>query len=185
MHSSLAILLPAVAFSSFGLAAPNPAPDLESRGTASRLTIFGLAAIAVSNSGNLASVPNNGYDAETLCSYDATEPAAVPYYAADPSWAPSMTACLQQMNNDGWNGYECLPNNGNGTILGDVTFGFWKGEDDFEGGLNCYNACSDCVGKAINAGQAVDTKCKYEYKTHRFGPLYKTHTCTMGYDYGK
>jgi hypothetical protein len=181
MHSHLSILLPSVAFLSLGLAAPNPAPNPEPRGS---LAILGLAAIAVVNSGNLQSVPDNGYDAGTTCTYDSNHPADVPFYAADPAWAPSMTACLGTMNNDQWNGDECLPNNGNGTVLGGVTYGFWKGENDFSGGVNCYNACSDCIGKAINAGQAETTRCKYEYKTHRLIG-YKTHTCTMGYDKAK
>jgi len=181
MHSHLIILLPPVAFLSLGLAAPNPAPNPEPRGG---LAILGLAAISIANSGNLQSVPDNGYGAGTTCTYDSNHPADVPFYAADPAWAPSMTACLGTMNNDQWNGGECLPNNGNGTVLGGVTYSFWKGEDDFSGGVNCYNACSDCIGKAINAGQAETTRCKYEYKTHRFIG-YKTHTCTMGYDKGK
>lgn len=179
MRSHITILFPSVAIFSLGLAAPNPAPNPEPRGGG--LAILGLAAIAISNSNRLESVPNGGYDAGTTCTYDSNHPLDVPFYAADPAWAPSMTACLQTMNNDQWNGDECLPNNGNGTVLGDVTYGFWKGEDDFSGGVNCYNACSDCIGKAINAGQTDTTKCQYEYKTHRFIG-YKTHTCTMGYD---
>lgn len=98
-----------------------------------------------------------------------------------------MTGCLAQLNVDNFNGVECLPNKGvpNGPVLGGTTFGFYKGTNDYDpGGADCYQQCGGCLSGAVNASQAVTTKCQYEYRTHR-DVGYKTHTCTMGYVAGQ
>lgn len=178
MHSYLTILLPTAAvLSPVVLSAPAPEP-----GVGTSLAIAGLAAytIANSNSGST-SGPDGSYDYTTTSTYDFTKPAQVPDYAADPAWKSSMIGCLGQLNVDIFNGAECLPNKGDGVVLGDIKFGFWKGHDDFDDAVDCYNHCQQSLSDAINAGQVVKTACQYEYKTPRAGVFYKTHTCTMGY----
>lgn len=101
-----------------------------------------------------------------------------------------MTACLQSMNNDGWNGAECKPALANGTALG-PSFGFWKGEDKWDGtdgtngiddtGTSCYNDCSQCLMNGISWNQAVTTTCEYE---HYKGGGVTRHHCDMGFTYG-
>lgn len=102
-------------------------------------------------------------------------------WARDPGWNSTMWGCLEKMNNDGWNGAECVPASADGTQLG-PTFGFWKGEAHWEGtGTECYNMCSDCLKSGINALQAVTTTCEYEKWT---GLLNRKQHCDVGFTYG-
>ena len=89
-----------------------------------------------------------------------------------------MTGCLNALNAENWDGTECAP------PVGGTTFGFWKGENDYDDGVDCWKRCAGCLSTAINASQAVTTKCQYEYRTKGDFVGYKTHTCTMGYDAG-
>lgn len=78
-----------------------------------------------------------------------------------------MLGCLQQLNNANWNGYECIPNNGDGSVIG-VPFGFYKGNKDFSkteanlDGNACYSQCQSCLTNGINALQAVTTSCTWD-----------------------
>ena len=134
------------------------------------------------NSGNgystySAPVPDSGDHVSYSCDYHGAN--ATDAFAQDPAWITSMTGCLDVMNAGNWSGTECAP------PTGGVTFGFWKGEDDYSDPVDCFNRCAGCLGSAINASQAITTKCQYEYRTSRSVTGYKTHTCTMGYDKGK
>lgn len=106
----------------------------------------------------------------------ANQSGAVPDWAANPAWAANMTACLQQMNNAGWNGAECKPALADGTALG-PSFGFYKGEEHYDDGQDCYNQCAGCLKQGIDWKQAQTTVCKYSLP-HKV-------TCDMGFDYGK
>ena len=68
--------------------------------------------------------------------------------------------------------------------VGGTTFGFYKGENDYSDGGDCWKRCAGCLSTAIQAGQGVTTKCQYEYRTKGAVLGFKTHTCTMGYDAG-
>lgn len=85
-----------------------------------------------------------------------------------------MTGCLNQMNNTGFNGAECVPND-NGNALG-PTFGFWKKNMGSGDGQACYNACAPCLTEGINNQRAVTTSCTYS-------PGGKD-GCWMGFNYG-
>lgn len=92
-----------------------------------------------------------------------------------------MQGCLENLDNDNWDGAECVPNNGNGTQIG-PTFGFYKSHDSyFTDAQDCYNQCEDCLARGITAMWAVTTHCDYE--ANHFGPGIKSH-CGMGFDYG-
>ena len=134
------------------------------------------------NSGNgystySAPVPDDGDHVSYSCDYHGAN--ATDAFVQDPAWITSMTGCLNVMNASNWSGTKCAP------PTGGVTFGFWKGEDDYSDPVDCFNRCAGCLGSAINASQAVTTKCQYEYRTSRSLVGYKTHTCSMGYDKGK
>ncbi|CAF9911821.1 hypothetical protein IMSHALPRED_010586 [Imshaugia aleurites] len=120
-------------------------------------------------------VPNGGYDPSSSCTYtggNSTNAAS-----NNPAWMTAMTACLNELNATNWDGTSCTP------PTGGITFGFYKGENDYSDPVDCFGRCSSCLSSAINAGEAVTTKCQYEYRTHEL-LSYKTHTCTMGYDAG-
>lgn len=114
------------------------------------------------------------------CSADSSkEPASL--FAQNPAWGNSMSNCLQQLNNTGWNGDECQPGNGNGTVLGGVTFGFYKNDDggSFAAaglqGDTCFKHCHDCLTTGINAHRGVTTSCTYGQDKAK---------CEMGFNYG-
>ena len=44
---------------------------------------------------------------KTTCS--ANQSGSIPDWAANPAWASSMKECLEELDNDGWNGAECQP----------------------------------------------------------------------------
>lgn len=120
-----------------------------------------------------APAPDTGFGESFSCDYNGA--AATDVFATDPAWISSMSGCLNVMDANNWDGALCQP------PTGGVEFGFWKGEDDYSDPVDCFQRCQGCLSAAINASQAITTKCQYEYKTHRLLG-YKTHTCTMGYD---
>ena len=99
-----------------------------------------------------------------------------------------MTTCLEQLDNDNWNGYDCNPNTAGtphvteqgATEIG-PSFGFYKGNHDFEkhnlNGTSCYNICHNCLQQGIDNKQAVTTSCRVD--------LGNGAKCWMGFDYGK
>lgn len=112
-----------------------------------------------------------GYDPSSTCTYTGGN------VTVTPTWVSAMTGCLNTLNADNWDGAECVP------TAGGTTFGFYKGENDYDSGTDCWKRCAGCLSSAINAGQNVTTKCQYEYRVKE-ELHYKTHTCTMGYDAG-
>ena len=187
MFPSSAILLPLAAFLPLILTAPSPRRGgglggfggSGGGGGSDGLALAGLAGVIVANAQNGYSLdgdaaPDAGYDASSTCTYAGGN--ATSATASDPAWMSSMTGCLNALSVENWNGNACTP------PVGGETFGFWKGENDYSDGVDCYKRCVGCLSTAINAGQAVTTKCQYEYRTHRDLVGYKTHTCTMGYD---
>ncbi|CAF9920656.1 MAG: hypothetical protein ALECFALPRED_001595 [Alectoria fallacina] len=189
MHPYPALLLSLATLLPLTLSAPSPRKGgggISGGGISSGsdssagLALASLGGVIVANAQNGYSldsdaIPNAGYDASSTCTYAGAN--ATNEAAAAPAWISSMTGCLDALNAEDWNGNECAP------PVGGMTFGFWKGENDYSDGVDCYNRCAGCLGTAINASQAVTTKCQYEYKTHELVG-YKTHTCTMGYDAG-
>ena len=115
--------------------------------------------------------PDAGSDPSSTCTYNGGSATSL-----TATWIDSMTGCLNTLNADNWNGAECTP------PVGGTKFGFWKGENDYADGVDCWKRCAGCLSSAINASQAISTKCQYEYRTTREIIGYKTHTCTMGYD---
>ncbi|KAL9070049.1 MAG: hypothetical protein Q9161_005105 [Pseudevernia consocians] len=186
MLPSLAILLPFAAFLPLGLTVPSPRGGggfhvSGGGGGGTGLALAGLTGVIVANAQNGYSIdgsdpPDSGYGASSTCTYNGGN--ATDSAATDPAWISSMTGCLNALNGTNWNGNECAP------PVGGVTFGFWKGENDYDDPVDCYQRCVGCLSTAINASQAVTTKCQYEYSTHRAVVGYKTHTCTMGFDAG-
>lgn len=160
---------------------PHPALSAPRGGGGAALGALGAALVVHAvdtntNNGYLSDVPpDSGYDATTDCDYKAGS-APTDAFATNPVWIANMTSCLDIMVGPYPVGTTCAP------ATGGVTFGFWKGHDDYDDAADCYSRCAPCLSKAINAGQAITTKCQYEYKTHRAVVGYKTHTCTMGYD---
>lgn len=118
--------------------------------------------------------PDSGYDASTTCTYTGGTTTTIAA-AAGAAWMGSMNGCLSALAANNWSGNECAPPTGG-------QFGFYKGENDYPDAVDCFSRCQGCLGSAINATQAVTTKCQYEYKTPELLGSYKTHTCTMGYD---
>ena len=116
--------------------------------------------------------PDAGYDASSTCTYNGGN------VTTSPAWVSTMTGCLNALNGSSWSGTECVP------TAGGTTFGFYKGENDYSDGGDCWKRCAGCLSSAIDAGQNVTTKCQYEYRTKGDFVGYKTHTCTMGYDAG-
>lgn len=150
-----------------------------SHGSSEGLALAGLAGVIVANSGNGYSLdgdpaPNAGYDGSTTCTYSGGN--VTNTLATSPTWISNMTGCLNALAADDWSGTECAP------AVGGAKFGFYKGENDYDDAVDCYQRCEGCLSAAINASQAVTTRCQYEYRTLRDIAGYKTHTCTMGYD---
>ena len=185
MLPHLPILLPLAIILPLGLTVPSPRRSGGGGGgsssSGSNLALAGLAGVVIANSDNGYSIngqppPDSGYDGSGSCSYSGGS--ATNADATDPSWISAMTGCLNLLGANDWSGNECAPS------VGGTTFGFWKGEDDYSDPVDCYQRCVGCLSSAVNASQAVTTKCQYEYRTHRSVAGYKTHTCTMGYDAG-
>ncbi len=183
MLPSFAILLPLAAILPLTLTAPSPKGGRGGGGGGGSggtgLALAGLAGVIVANAQNGYSIdgngpPNSGYDASSTCTYTGGN--ATSDDAADPAWISSMTGCLNALGAANFNGNACTP------PVGGQTFGFWKGNNDYGDGAECYQRCVGCLSTAINASQAVTTKCQYEYRTKELLGIYKTHTCTMGYD---
>ena len=126
--------------------------------------------------------PNNAPETTTCSANDAGD---VPDWARNGAWLTNMTSCLNQLNNDGWNGVECQPALADGTKLG-PSFGFYKGKDNWNGaddsGSSCYTACSACLLDGLNQLQAQTTSCVNVYTT-KLGV--SKHECYMGFNYGK
>lgn len=201
MRTSLAILLPLAALLPFTLGVPDPRGRGGGGGGGGRggggggvgsggsgsvssgdYALAALGGVIVANANNHYSTdgdppPNSGYSPGYSCDFDGTN--KTNSSAADVAWMGAMTQCLNLMSTDSWAGNECVPQPGGGKYL------FWKGEDDYDSGSECYQRCFGCLSSAINASRADTTKCQYEYRTARSIGLikgYKTHTCTMGYD---
>lgn len=192
MLAFLAIILPLATVLTLTHSAPSPRrggggggggggfSSSSSSSSSDGLALAGLAGVIVANAQNGYStdgdaIPDSGYDASSTCTYDGGN--ATNAAAASPAWTNSMTGCLNALNATNWSGTECVP------PVGGVTFGFYKGENDYTDPVDCWNRCAGCLGSAINASWAETTKCQYEYKTHELIG-YKTHTCTMGFDAG-
>ena len=123
-------------------------------------------------------VDSMGHKDCVTCS--ANQKNSIADFTQAPEWTSDMLACLQQMNNTGWNGAECKPAASNGAALG-PSFGFWKGNVRFNDGQECFDQCAPCLAQGINWHEAVTTSCQYMYKDSTFKR--KTY-CTMGFDYG-
>ena len=129
--------------------------------------------------------PSSSYLSDTttlppaICSADSSTAPASPF-ASDPAWAPSMLSCLSELDNMGWNGYHCLPSNGNGTTIG-PSFGFYKGNNGFAryylDGADCFQQCEACLREGIEKGRAVTTSCTWS-------PPQQGTKCWMGFNYG-
>ncbi|CAD6572893.1 MAG: hypothetical protein ASARMPRED_005762 [Alectoria sarmentosa] len=103
------------------------------------LALAALGGVIVANAQNGYSldsdaIPDAGYDASSTCTYAGAN--ATNEAAAAPAWISSMTGCLDALNAENWNGNECAP------PVGGMTFGFWKGENDYSDGVDCYNRMS-------------------------------------------
>lgn len=134
---------------------------------------------AVSHAGNdNTQAPSSGKISYS-CSADSSTAQVAPF-AQQPAWGTSMLNCLHQMNNTAWNGYECVPNNGNGASLG-VSFGFYKHEDGTSfsdvqlHGDTCFNNCVNCLTTGIHNQRAVTTSCSWGTGNAK---------CEMGFNYG-
>ncbi len=181
MLPSLAILLSLVTLLPTALSAPSPRGSHHGGGGGGgggglALAYAGGTIAATAQNGYSSDgddPPDSGYGASSTCTYKGGNATAA--YAASSAWISSMTGCLNVLNADNWSGTSCAP------PTGGVTFGFYKGENDYADPVDCFERCAGCLSSAINAGQAVTTKCQYEYKTKRSVTGYKTHTCAVGY----
>ena len=123
-------------------------------------------------SGNTLLALNYGIPANYKCSADTSD-AAVVDFATTPAWNTSMSDCLGELNNEDWNGAECVPKDGQGQALGPA-FGFYKGGKN-NNGLNCYEYCAPCLQLGIANQRAVTTSCQWGDKSW---------SCWMGFNYG-
>ncbi|KAL8709193.1 MAG: hypothetical protein Q9220_006073 [cf. Caloplaca sp. 1 TL-2023] len=111
------------------------------------------------------------------CSADSSNAPVAPF-AQDPAWAPSMLTCLGYLNVPDWvDSAECSPNNGNGTVLGGTSFGFYSKGVKWGDQMNCFEKCMVCLAKGIENHRAVTTSCLY----NAGGGSY----CEMGFKYGE
>ncbi|KAL8945629.1 MAG: hypothetical protein Q9222_007859 [Ikaeria aurantiellina] len=112
------------------------------------------------------------------CSSDTSTADVVPF-AEDPAWEYSMLTCLGYLNVPEWvDSAECSPNNGNGTVLGGVSFGFYSKGHNWGDQMNCYEKCMGCLARGIGNHRAVTTTCLYDAGG---GLSY----CEMGFKYGE
>ena len=170
MLLSFTTLLPLAALLPRALSAPSPGHGLA---VLAGVVVADAAAGTFDNAAADTTPDTAGYDPSSSCTYNGPT-----YSVSKPSaWQTSMTGCLNQLNATNWDGAECSP-------VGGVTFGFYKGTNDYSDPVDCFNRCSACLSSAISANSTLTTKCQYEYRTPR-PPGYKTHTCTMGYQNGK
>ena len=116
----------------------------------------------------------------TTCS--ANQLGSIPAWASNPLWSTNMLACLELMNNSGWNGADCKPMDADGVTPLGPSFGFYKGERHYStGGQDCYDQCAECLKKGIQWNQAQTTTCEYMRKDS-MGSRKKR--CDVGFDYG-
>ncbi len=122
--------------------------------------------------------PGNNDASPPVCSADTSD-APMTDFAWDPKWGESMNNCLNQINNAGWNGYRCIPNDGKNNTIG-PSFGFYKGNNNFEkngmNGSDCYNKCYGCLKEGLDTRQAVTTSCNWDAG--------RGAKCWMGFNYG-